>query len=210
MPDLPEELIEEPADDDIAEPEPEPIIPAPAPKPWHWYLRTNFVLAALTNHNLAVEFDVAYHWSVALEYAHCGWNWGFMERLKFRQLSLRPAVRFWMKPDNHGWFVGAHLAGGYYNVATLGDWRTQDKDGKTPAYGGGFDIGYRKSISKRWNLEFALGVGVYELSYDRFYNIHNGALYDTTLHKIYYGPDNVNIGVSYMLDWKRKKGGKKQ
>ena len=72
--------------------------------------------------------------------------------------------------------------------------------GERPGYGGGFSVGYRVSLtrSKRLNLEFAVGAGVYYLHYDTFYNVPNGK-YVSTHEKTYFGPDQASITLSYQF-----------
>ena len=73
-------------------------------------------------------------------------------------------------------------------------------------------MGYRLPLeaSKRWNVEFTLGAGVYPLKYDVFHNTDdtkNGLLIGTE-EMTYWGLDNAAITFSYALDFRKKKGGK--
>jgi hypothetical protein len=66
--------------------------------------------------------------------------------------------------------------------------------------------------TKRWNVEFTLGAGVYPLKYDIFYNTEDtkDGLLIGTEKKTYWGLDNAAVTFSYALDFKKsKKGGKK-
>jgi hypothetical protein len=61
------------------------------------------------------------------------------------------------------------------------------------------------SRDKNWKLEFAVGAGVYPLHYDVFYNLKNvkeGTLYETR-NGNYIGLDNVTIGISYRIPYKK-------
>ena len=103
--------------------------------------------------------------------------------------------------------MGAHFGLAYYNIATNGEYRTQDHDGTSPALGGGLAVGYRMPISKnnRWKMEFSIGAGAYKLHYDKFRNYHNGLLVNTE-KKTYIGIDQVSVSLSYTFDLKRKGG----
>ena len=70
-------------------------------------------------------------------------------------------------------------------------------------------MGYRLPLDEdeRWNVEFTAGAGVYDMNYDRFYNVPNGAL-ESTNRKIFFCLDNVAVSFSYSFDLK-KKGGRK-
>ena len=74
--------------------------------------------------------------------------------------------------------------------------------------GGGISAGYRTHLSKnkRWKMEFALGAGVYDSHYDKFYNEPNGRLYGD-YQKTFIGVDNVSVAIAYAFNLK-KKGGK--
>lgn len=169
------------------------------------HIKTNVVGLGLAIANLSFEVDLARHWSFALPINYSAWDY-FKPTTKFRTLSIYPEGRFWISQFNRGFFVGAHFGMAYYNYALDGIYRYQDHDGKSPSLGGGLSVGYRLPLSqnKRWNIEFAVGAGVYSRHYDTFYNVKEGKLYDTT-RKIYWGLDNVAINLSYSFDLKKRK-----
>ena len=180
---------------------------APYPEAWsrQLHVKTNAIGLGMGIANVAVEIDLAKHWSFTLPVYYSAWDY-FKTTLKFRTLTVQPEFRYWFKEQNEGWFVGAHFGLGYYNYAHDGDYRYQDHDGKSPAIGGGISLGVRTPLSKkhRWYLEFVLGGGVYDTSYDRFYNVEDGKLIDTT-SKVYWGIDNAAINISYKFNLKKRK-----
>ena len=171
-------------------------------------LKTNAVGLGIGISNVAVEIDLAKHWSLSVPVYYSAMNY-FVPTVKFRTLGTQPEIRFWIKPENQGFFVAAHAAVASYNIAVDGDLRYQDHKGETPAWGGGLNLGYRLPISKdnHWGVEFTLGAGVYSLLYDTFYNVENGKYIDT-YKQVYWGLDNVAITFSYAFDLS-KKGGKR-
>lgn len=177
----------------------------------HLYVKTNLAAWGLAISNLAVEVDLAPHWSAALPVYYSAWNY-VKETTKFRTLALQPEARYWLRRDNVGFYVGGHLSMAYYNFAFGGDVRYQDHDGSSPAWGGGLNVGYRLPISgnNRWHVEFNLGAGVHSLHYDTFHNTpatKDGRLIDT--HRdTYWGIDQVGITFSYRFDL-FKKGGRR-
>ena len=197
----------------VVVPEPEPA-PAPAPQPlpepeeWmrHIHLKTNAIGWGMLMANIAVEVDLAKHWSLTIPYYYSAWNY-FTSTVKFRTSCLQPEVRYWLDEENKGWFGGAHLGLAWYNYAKGGDWRYQDHNRRTPLYGGGLSIGYRLPISKshRWWMEFSVGGGVYKLHYDIFHNQRNGPLVDTR-KRTFYGLDQASIAFAYRFDWTKKGG----
>ncbi len=190
-------------------------IPAPAPvaeQEWvpYVYVKTNLPAWALLWTNVAVEFDITPHLSATLPIYYSGFNY-FKRTLKFRTFAIQPELRYWLKPDNTGFFVGAHVGMVYYNVAFDGEYRYQDKNASTPALGGGFAVGYRFRLNSDPNLsmEATVGGGIYHLDYDIFYNHNNGML---TGHRTrtFYGLDQVALSIAYRFSLHKKsntKGG---
>ena len=183
---------------------PEPMYSASDAR--HWYLKSNTVGWGMLIANIAGEIDFANHWSATLPVYYSALNY-FTSTVKFRTLCFQPEVRYWLSPENVGWYGGAHLGLAWFNYAKGGDWRYQDHNRHTPAYGGGISVGYRMPIAKnnRWFMEFSLGGGVYKLHYDVFHNHHNGQMTDIR-KRTFYGIDNVAVSFAYRFDLKKKGG----
>ena len=179
---------------------------AAATQSHYMYVKTNLLGLALLNANVGVEFDLGNYLSFSLPISYSAVNY-FKPTLKFRNFSVQPELRVWPMKNDDGLFVGAHMGFAYYNFAFDGDWRYQDHDGTSPTIGGGLSLGYRLPISanKNWKLEFAVGAGIYPLYYDVFYNLANvkeGKLHETRNGR-YIGLDNVTIGISYRIPYKK-------
>jgi hypothetical protein len=192
-------------------------IPAPQPKPRTYEnkitLKTNTFGWAIGQQNIAVEFDICEHLSIAVPFYYSGGFDYFKETIKFRGIVLQPELRYFPKLTdeltNGGFFVGGHLGLGWYNFALNGDYRIQDHGGNTPAWGGGIGVGYSLQFKKnpRWGMEFELGGGVYKAVYDTFYNEENGPFDRQGVEKVWFGVDNAAVSFTYKFDMK-KKGGK--
>lgn len=187
------------------------ISPMPMPEPapeWTRKLRikTNAIGWAMFISNVAVEIDLSRHISFSLPIYYSAVNY-FSRELKFRTFAVQPEFRWWFtKPD--GLFLGAHFGTAYFNYATKGDWRIQTGYGDRPLWGGGLAVGYRMPISRRnprWEMEFSLGGGVYDVWYDRFYNEKNGPK-EGTYHTTFIGIDNAAVTFSYSFDLKKRRG----
>lgn len=198
-------------------PQPQPEFP-PAPETavpeWrrHIYVKTNIPAWLCLWANAAGEADIAPRWSVNLALYWSGWEY-FKHDLKFRTFAVMPEVRFWFKPGNDGFFLGVHPGLAYYNIATDGEFRYQDHDGRTPALGGGVSVGFRFAVPRnpKWKFEASVGAGIYRLDYDVFRNVHNGPLVDRR-RRTFYGIDNAAFSVCYTFDITRKakKGGDRE
>ncbi len=167
------------------------------------YIKTNALGWALAITNVAGEVDLCRHLSFNLPIYYSAWNY-FSSTVKFRTFTLQPELRYWFSEDNDGWFAGAHFGLGYYNIATGGEYRTQDHNGSSPALGGGVAIGYRLPISadQRWKIEFSAGAGVYRLHHDKFRNQPNGLLVYTE-KKTHFGLDQLSVSIAYSFDLNR-------
>ncbi len=208
-------VVEEPTP--VVEEEKTPVVEETKPvikKDWTRGLsvKTNALMWGLGITNAAVEIDIIPHLSFSIPVNYSAWNY-FTETIKFRTIFTQPELRYWIKDNNQGLYVNAHFGVGSYNVAADGGWRFQDKDGNTPALGGGIGVGYKMNLSKKspaWKVEFSLGAGIYSVQYDRFFNTEDtsvGAYYDT-VKKVYYGLDGASVSFIYTFDLnKRKKEG---
>ena len=183
--------------------------PAPTkPYPRHLYIKTNGIGWLMAVTNVAVEADFAKKWSFQLPIYYSAYNY-FTSTIKFRTFTIQPEIRYWFADNvNDKFFLGAHFGLSYYNFAIEGKYRIQDKDGETPALGGGLSVGYRMPISKngRWKMEFSLGAGVYTLKYDKFFNTDrtsDGEL-SHTINKTWFGLDHAAVSFSYMFNLNKK------
>lgn len=207
------------ASDSLSQPEPD-VVPAPVTEPepalqpvvtpvseeWHPAIRvkTNAIGWAMMMANAAVEIDLSRRLSVNVPIYYSACNY-FTSTVKFRMLGTQPELRIWPLRERR-FFVGAHFGVFSYNLALGGDWRIQDHDGKSPALGGGLNIGYRIPLGRhaRWNVEFSLGAGAYKAHYDKFRNESHGA-YSSTVRKTFVGLDNAAVSFSYLFDLKKNR-----
>lgn len=186
-------------------------------EPVYWHrqvkLKTNLIGWAMLAANVAAEIDIAPHFSFALPFYYSGGLDYFKENLKFRGIAIQPEFRWYPKVKsyrNGGFYLGAHLGIGWYNMAVAGDYRIQDHKGTRPALGGGIGLGYTLQFKKnpRWGMEFAIGGGIYDVKYDMLYNEWNGPVYKTGIHNTWFGIDNASVAFTYRFDVKKKGGNK--
>ena len=189
------------------------VEPVPMPIQPQWQseitVKTNFLGWGMLHGNIAVEYDIIPHLSVALPFYYSGGMDYIKETIKFRGIVIQPEVRYYLK-DNDGFYGGAHFGLGWYNFALDKEFRIQDHKGRRPAIGGGISLGYAMKFKKqpRWGLEFAVGAGVYDVMYDVFYNEPNGAYAERGMHDTWFGIDNAAISLTYSFPLKKKEGRK--
>ena len=164
------------------------------------YVKTNVLFYPLLIPNLGFEWRPLSRVSASAHGYYSALNW-FAPGTKFRVLGLQAEGRYWPQNNMMGPFFGLHFTFGWYNIATGGEYRYQDHQGKKPAYGTGLTLGYKIPVMPRINrgrmgLEFTIGAGVMPLYYDMYYNVDNGRLAGTE-RKIYWGIDNATISFVY-------------
>lgn len=158
-----------------------------------WNLKTNIPFWALVVPNIAVEYRFADHWSVDVPIYYMA---GTVARnYRFRTLAVQPSVRYWLKPEMNGHFFGVHLSAGQFNISVDKKNRYQDVNGM---YGAGIDYGYALKFNDRWGMEFNIGAGYIYTKYNTYYNIDNGARFDTD-RKNYFGVTRLGISVIYRI-----------
>lgn len=198
-----EEVVEIPA-----QPEPELI----AEDEWqrNFRIKTDLPYWLMTWSNVAFEIDLAKHWSFNLPITFSAMNY-FNHKTKFRNFTIQPGIRYWLKETDKGVYFEAHYGLGWFNFAFNGKYRYQDHWRHTPTQGGGIGAGYRLPITKngRWMMEFGGGVGVYRLNYDKFINEYNGKLVGREKKTVFF-LDNVNVSIGYNIPVGKKKGGSEQ
>lgn len=187
--------------------------PLEEPEPWirQMYVKTNAPAWIMLWQNLALEIDIAPHWSFSVPVYWSPYNYG-KQTLKFRTLSTVPEFRYWLRSDNMGFYVNTHFGVGSYNYAKGKEYRYQHHNGKTPAIGGGIGLGYRFYFCRNhhWSMEAALGFGIYQLDYDIFQNTpHTDHGYLLGRRKrTFYGIDQAAFSFCYSFGLTKKGGAK--
>lgn len=203
-----EPLLEEPVDREQPQPEVVEVIETVAPEPIPitepvkiqrtvLALKTNLVAYSLFVANIGVEIPLGNHLSFDFPVYYSPYT--LIESYKFRVLMTQPELKYWFDKPIKGHFVGLHALGGWYNIAYDKQDRYQDRDGSMPAWGGGVSYGYSLDWGRNWGIEFMAGVGYIRLDYDIFYNIKNGAKFDTQ-SKSYFGPTKLGINLVYKFN----------
>ncbi len=56
--------------------------------------------------------------------------------------------------------------------------------------------------SGRWQVEFSLGIGVYDVKYDKFRNVPDGKIVET-VHDTWFGIDQAAVSFIYSIGLNR-------
>ena len=123
---------------------------------------------------------------------------------KLRLLAIQPEVRWWTKEAGEGHFLGLHTHVAGFNIAINDNGRYQDPN--HAAWGIGLSYGYQMALGRkeRWAVEFNLGAGFAEYSYDAYRNWENGPRYHSG-KGWHWGITRAGISFSYKWFKQRKR-----
>lgn len=164
-------------------------------------LKTNLLYWGTATPNLGLEAAVGGKHTVQLFY---GLNpWTFSEGKRMRHWVLQPEYRYWFCESFNGWFLGAHVMGGEFNVGGIklpfGLFESlADRRYEGWYAGGGVTAGYQWMISKHWNFEASLGIGYDYIKYDKYECGVCGALLESG-HANYFGPTKLALSFLYIF-----------
>lgn len=166
------------------------------PKSKYLAIKTNLLFWAVAVSNIGIECPIGQKWSVDIPFVYTPFK--LSRKFRLEVLGIQPEIRYWLRDQMEGHFLGIHGHTAWYNVSMNKKRRYQDKDGDSPLWGAGLTYGYAKSLSKHWGLEFLIGAGYTNLHYDAFYNRSDGDVYKTE-KKNYWGITRAAVNLSYRI-----------
>lgn len=112
--------------------------------------------------------------------------------------TLQPGIRYWIKGVyNRGFFFGANAIASVYK---LGGDKIDKSYRKGYALGGALSSGYSYELSKLFNIEFEVGVGVYYNKYNNFLgDENNGNIFAGKLSDVRVLPSRFAISLVYLF-----------
>lgn len=164
-------------------------------------LKTNALYWATGTPNAALEFATGKRHSLVIEGGTQPWQWS--DDKKLRHWLVQPELRWWPCETFNGHFWGVHALGGQFNAGGInlpfGAWPSlEDHRYQGWAAGGGIAYGYHWLLSRRWALEFTVGVGYLYIDYKRYACPGCGSAQKDT-HRNYLGPTKAAINLVYSL-----------
>ena len=166
-------------------------------------VKTNALYWATTTPNSDVEVSVAKQHSLQLSNKLNPWKQSGGDQTSLRHWLLMPEYRYWFCESFNGWFVGAHLMGGQFNMGGVdlpfGLFPSLENRRYEGWYaGGGVTAGYQWVLSRHWNIEASLGVGYDYIKYDKFRCGECGERLKSG-HTNYIGPTKLALSVMYVF-----------
>lgn len=165
-------------------------------------LKTNALYWATTTPNIGIEASVGKKSTVQLFYGLNPWKQSGGDQSSLRHWVVMPEYRYWFCESFNGWFIGAHLMGGQFNVSSVelpfGVF-SELKDHRYEGWfaGGGVTGGYQWVMSKHWNFEASIGLGYDYIKYDKFKCGVCGEKVKSS-HTNYFGPTKAALSLIYI------------
>ncbi len=179
------------------------MLQASAAQAQDFALKTNALYLATTTPNIGAEMSAGRHHSVQLFYGLNPWRQSGADRSSLRHWLLMPEYRYWFCQSFNGWFVGAHLMGGEFNMSGVdlpfGIFSGLERHRYEGWYaGGGITAGYQWPLSRHWNVEASVGLGYDYIKYDKYLCGECGEKVKQS-HTNYFGPTKVALSVLYIF-----------
>ena len=137
-------------------------------------VKTNLLYDATTTPNIGAEVGIGKKHTMQLYYGLNPWEFSGDNGGKyFKHWLLEPEYRYWFCHRFQGSFVGIHGLGGEFNAANVKLPFGIEKGLRDHRYegwyiGGGLTYGYQWVLSRHWNFEASLGVGVIYADYQKY------------------------------------------
>lgn len=199
-----------PAVEPEPQPEPEPapeIQPAPAAEQpaaapastYRFAVRTNVLYDALLLPTVGVEWRVNRDWGVKLDGSLSWWD-GSAGKVQKIWL-LNPEVRWYLLRDKR-FYVGVSGSYGRYNLYkyALGGLFSNDTGYQGSLWSAGAVVGYQLRLSRRFSVDFNLGLGYTRSEYDSFGITDGVRIYkERDRTKNFWGPTQAGISLVWTI-----------
>ena len=174
-------------------------------------VKTNTLYWATATPNVGFEFAMAPRWTFEIAGGYNPFIFDKEENVKAKHFLVTPEFRYWFCEAFQGHFLG--LNGNYtqFNIGGIyvpdvffnhggGYFLDELKNARSQGWaaGAGITYGYAWPISRRWNMEFTLGLGWWYTEYDRFESRTCG-LFQETVARHAFGPTALGLSFIYMI-----------
>ena len=177
-------------------------------------VKSNALYWATATPNLGFEFAMSDRWTFELEGGYNPWNLDTEKNMKVKHWLVSPEFRYWFCNSFQGHFIGLNgnftqfnIGGIPFSVPSVFLDLTKEAQGMPDlqksriqgwAVGAGLTYGYAWTISRRWNMEFTLGLGWWYTEYDRFESRPCGLFQDRVARHAF-GPTDLGLSFIYMI-----------
>lgn len=171
---------------------PDSVVTLPVKDYDRWSIKSNALYMAAGVTNVGGEYAFHPHWSVDFPLVYSPYTLARTYRMRF--LYIQPEARYWLDRPMKGHFFGVHIHAGVFNVSLDNKNRYQSEKG---FHGAGISYGYAMPLSRRWSMEFTIGVGYAFTKYCTYYNVPNGIRYEKDVPYNYWGVTKLGLNFVY-------------
>lgn len=175
-------------------------------------IKTNSLYWATATPNMGFEFAMGDRWTFEIAGGYNPWTLDKESNIKAKHFLVTPEFRYWFCESFQGHFIGINgnytqfNVGGilvpelFYEVESEGYFLDdlQYRRSQGWAAGAGITYGYAWPISRRWNMEFTLGIGWWYTEYDRFETKVCGMFQDSVSRHVF-GLTDLGLSFIYMI-----------
>ena len=167
-------------------------------------VKTNLLYDATTTPNIGAEVGIGKKHSMQVYYGLNPWKFDTDSGEKyFKHWMIAPEFRYWFCHRFQGSFIGIHGLGGEFNAANVKlpfGMYDQLRDHRFEGWyiGGGLTYGYQWVLSRHWNFEASVGLGVVYAEYQKFECGECGRKIKDD-NTVYVGPTKAVLSLLYMF-----------
>lgn len=182
--------------------------------------KTNMLYDAATIPNVGVEFYLNKNFSVGADWMYAWWSNNSRHRF-WRIYGGTLNARYWFGKAAESKPLTGHHAGIYIGVLTFDfEWGGTAYMGGRPGHNifdrcmlnVGVEYGYTLPITRRLNIDFALGVGYLGGKLEKFRPVDGNYIWQSTSRLTWIGPTKAEVALVWLIgrdNFNRRKGGEK-
>jgi len=167
--------------------------------PFHRFaLKTNLLYDLAWVPNIALEFAITDHWSVAADWNYAWWSQDFRNHY-WRTYGGNIEARYYLNNKNGRLLTGHHF-GAYAGILTYDvEWGGKGYMGEKWSKVFGLSYGYSAPIGSRLHLDFEIGIGYFGGEYYEYSPQGDKYFWEQTKNRRWFGPTRAEVTLVWML-----------
>lgn len=175
-------------------------------------VKTNSLYWMTATPNVGFEFALADRWTLEVAGGYNPWTFDKDDNIKAKHFLVTPEIRYWFCESFQGHYLGINGNYTMFNVSGIyipevfvpvnsqGYFIDDLQHARSQGWaaGAGLTYGYATPISRRWNIEFNIGLGFWYTEYDKFESRPCG-LFQNNISNWAFGPTDLGISFIYMI-----------
>lgn len=162
----------------------------------NFVVKTNALYWGTATPNAGIEYSVAPRWTIGLEGGYHPWTFDKEKNIKAKHFLVSPEVRYWFCESFLGHFIGLNANYTLFNVGGIPLFKDVRREGW--AVGSGLTYGCSWPISRCWNIEANIGLGVWYTRYNE-YESRKCGMFNDSFSKLFFGPTSLGLSFVYII-----------